>query len=66
MVTVIPFHHNNKRYEVNVHREKRKDLRIKIRRTGELVALIPRDTPLSALEEMLARRREEVGLYLIK
>jgi len=64
MVTSIHFHHNGKPYEIAVKRERRKDYRLKIRKSGELVASIPQKASLKTLEEFLERRRVEIGHYL--
>jgi len=64
MVASIHFHHNGKPYEVAVKRERRNDYRLKIRRSGELVASIPQKASLKTLEEFLEGRRVEIGQYL--
>jgi predicted metal-dependent hydrolase len=64
MVTSIHFNHKGKPYEVAIKRERRKDYRLKIRKSGELVASIPQKASLKTLEEFLERRREEIGQYL--
>lgn len=64
MVTSIHFHHNGRPYEIAIKRERRKDYRLKIRKSGELVASIPQKASLKTLEEFLERRRAEIGHYL--
>lgn len=64
MVASIRFHHNDKPYEIAIKRERRKDYRLKIMKSGDLVASIPQKASLKTLEEFLERRREEIGQYL--
>lgn len=64
MVTSIHFHHNGRPYEVAVKREQRKDYRLKIKKSGDLVASIPQKASLKSLEDFLEHRRAEIGQYL--
>lgn len=64
MVNSIHFQHNGRPYKVDVKREQRKDYRLKIKKSGELVASIPKKASLKSLEDFLEHSRAEIGQYL--
>lgn len=64
MTKSVCFVHNSKPYEVNVRRERRKDLRLKIRPPGVITAAVPLKADLKVLEDFLERRRTEIEHYL--
>ncbi|SCZ80631.1 M48 family metallopeptidase [Acidaminobacter hydrogenoformans] len=64
MATPIHFIHGGHPYEVAVRRERRKDLRLKVRPPGVIVAVLPQKADIRLLENFLERRRAEIGHYL--
>lgn len=64
MTKSVCFIHNSKPYEVNVRRERRKDLRLKIKPPGVIIAAMPLKADLKVLEDFLERRRAEIEHYL--
>ena len=66
MTSVIYFHHQGQSYPIAIQRQRRKDLRLRIKRSGAWTAVLPQRMPLSVLEAFLEDRRSEISVAIEK
>ena len=66
MASVIYFHYQGQSYPIAIQRQRRKDLRLRIKRSGEWTAVLPLRMPLSVLEVFLEDRRSEISVAIEK